>query len=72
MAKQEDKINEKFKIIEDLKAQIVKIDVRKTKTEEDINSIINKMWEEYELTPNNVQEYKKPDNVQFNIECYEE
>ena len=65
LAKQEDKINEKFKIIEDLKAQIVKIDVRKTKTEEDINSIINKMWEEYELTPNNVPEYKKPDNVQL-------
>ena len=65
LAKQEDEINEKFKIIEDLKAQIVKIDVRKTKTEEDINSIINKMWEEYELTPNNVQEYKKPDNVQL-------
>ena len=65
LAKQENEINEKFKIIEDLKAQIVKIDVRKTKTEEDINSIINKMWEEYELTPNNVLEYKKPDNVQL-------
>ena len=65
LAKQEDEINEKFKVIEDLKAQIVKIDVRKTKTEEDINSIINKMWEEYELTPNNVPEYKKPDNVQL-------
>ena len=65
LAKQENEINEKFKIIEDLKAQIVKIDVRKTKTEEDINSIINKMWEEYELTPNNVPEYKKPDNVQL-------
>lgn len=65
LAKQENEINEKFKIIEDLKAQIVKIDVRKTKTEEDINSVINKMWEEYELTPNNVLEYKKPDNVQL-------
>ena len=65
LTKQENEINEKFKIIEDLKAQIVKIDVRKTKTEEDINSIINKMWEEYELTPNNVPEYKKPDNVQL-------
>ena len=65
LAKQENEINEKFKIIEDLKAQIVKIDVRKTKTEEDINSVINKMWEEYELTPNNVPEYKKPDNVQL-------
>ena len=63
LAKQEDEITAKFKVIEDLKAQIVKIDVKKTKLEEDINDIINKMWEEYELTPNTVQDYKKPDNV---------
>ena len=61
---QEEEISNKFKVIEDLKAQIVKIDVKKTKLEEDIQSIINKMWEEYELTPNNVQdEYKKPENI---------
>ena len=61
---QEEEISNKFKVIEDLKAQIVKIDVKKTKLEEDIQAIINKMWEEYELTPNNVQdEYKKPENV---------
>ena len=61
---QEEEISNKFKVIEDLKAQIVKIDVKKTKLEEDIQSIINKMWEEYELTPNNIQEeYKKPDNI---------
>ena len=61
---QEEDISNKFKVIEDLKAQIVKIDVKKTKLEEDIQAIINKMWEEYELTPNNVQEeYKKPENV---------
>ena len=59
----EDEINNKFKVIEDLKAQIVKIDVKKTKTEDEINNIINKMWEEYELTPNNVKDYKKPENV---------
>jgi len=63
LSMQEEEITNKFKIIEDLKAQIVKIDVKKTKLEDDINSIINKMWEEYELTPNNVSEYKKPDNV---------
>ena len=61
---QEKEITDKFHIIEDLKAQIVKIDVKKTKLEDDINTIINKMWEEYELTPNNVGEVKKPDNVQ--------
>lgn len=59
----EQEINDKFKVIEDLKAQIVKIDVKKTKIEDDINDIINKMWEEYELTPNNVVDYKKPENV---------
>lgn len=60
---QEDEMTAKFKIIEDLKAQIVKIDVKKTKIEDDIKAIINKMWEEYELTPNTVKEYKKPENV---------
>lgn len=63
LSKQEEEITNKFKTIEDLKAQIVKVDVKKTKLEEDINSIINKMWEEYELTPNNVGEYQKPENV---------
>lgn len=63
LSKQEEEITSKFNIIEDLKAQIVKIDVKKTKLEEDINTIINKMWEEYELTPNNAGEYKKPENV---------
>ena len=64
LSEQEDEISEKFKVIEDLKSQIVKIDVKKTKLEEDIQTIINKMWEEYELTPNNItEEYKKPENV---------
>ena len=39
--------------------------MKKTKTEDEINEIINKMWEEYELTPNNVVDYKKPDNIQL-------
>ena len=65
LAKQENEITDKFKVIEDLKGQLVKLDVKKTKIEEDINVIYNKMWEEYELTPNNVGEYKKPENVQL-------
>ena len=63
LEEQENEITSKFKIIEDLKSQLLKLDVKKTKLEDDINSIINKMWEEYELTPNNVQDYKKPENV---------
>jgi len=60
---QEENISSKFTTIEDLKGQIVKIEVKKTKLEDDINDIIGKMWEEYELTPNTAGEYKKPDNV---------
>ena len=63
LSKKEDEQTAEFKTIEDLKAQITKIEVKKTKTEEDITDIINKMWEEYELTPNNVESYRKPENV---------
>ena len=52
-----------FDTIEGLKSQIVKMEVKKSKTEEDLNGIINTMWDEYELTPNNVENYKKPDNI---------
>ncbi len=64
LSKQEDEITAKFKIIEDLKGQLIKLDVKKSKIEEDINVTINKMWEEYEITPNTSGEYQKPENVQ--------
>ena len=63
LTSQEEQITEKFKIIEDLKGQLVKIDVRKTKIQEEISETINKLWEEYELTPNSIEEYEKPKNV---------
>ena len=63
LSKKEDEQTDQFKTIEDLKAQITKLEVKKTKTEEDITDIINKMWEEYELTPNNAGNYPKPENV---------
>ena len=63
LSKKEEEQTEQFKKIEELKAQITKIEVKKTKTEEDITDVINKMWEEYELTPNNAGEYQKPENV---------
>ena len=59
----EEQITEKFSIIEDLKAQLVKIDVKKNKLDEEITSIINKLWEEYELTPSVITGYPKPENV---------
>ena len=63
LSKKEDEQTEQFKTIEELKAQITKMEVKKTKTEEDITDVINKMWEEYELTPNNAGNYQKPENV---------
>ena len=63
LSKKEEEQTEQFKRIEELKAQITKIEVKKTKTEEDITDVINKMWEEYELTPNNAGKYQKPENV---------
>ena len=63
LTKKEDEQTEQFKTIEELKAQITKLEVKKTKAEEDITEIINKMWEEYELTPNNAGNYQKPENI---------
>ena len=63
LSKKEDEQTGQFKTIEELKAQITKMEVKKTKTEEDITDVINKMWEEYELTPNNAGNYQKPENV---------
>ena len=59
----EQQIEEQFKIIDDLKEQVSKIELRKSKIELELEQITNKMWEEYEITPNNATEYKKPENV---------
>ena len=59
----EKQINDQFSVIEGLKEQIVKIDVKKTKLEQDLEQVVNNLWEEYELTPNMVSDYKKPDNI---------
>ena len=59
----ENEVLAEFNVLEDLKAQITKLEVKKIKQEQDLEEIINKMWEEYELTPNSDVSYKKPDNV---------
>ena len=64
LAKQEEEVTSKFSVIQDLKGQLVKLDVKKTKIDYSMNEIINEMWEEYELTPNNAENYQKPENVQ--------
>ena len=62
--KTEEDIEEKYAIIEEIKNQANKLEVKKSKLDVELEQIINKMWEDYEVTPNNVGEYKKPNNVQ--------
>ena len=50
--------------IDDIKNHISKLDLKKSKIELELNQVINKMWEEYELTPNNTQDIKKCENPQ--------
>ncbi len=59
----EENILEQMKKIEELKNQVIKSDVKKAKLESERDQIINKMWEEYELTPGSATEYKKPTNA---------
>ncbi len=63
LSKTEEEILEQFKIVEDLKNQISKLEVKKSKLDIELEQIINKMWEDYELTPSNVVDYEKPSNI---------
>ena len=63
MAQTESGITSQFGVLEGLKEQIVKLEVKKTKVEQDLQQVTEKLWEEYELTPNNTEEYPKPNNV---------
>ena len=64
LSKKEEEQASQFKTIEDLKAQVVKTEVKTNKIKEDLSELINKMWDEYELTPNSAGDYKKPENIQ--------
>ena len=64
LEKTEKEITDQFSVIEDLKEQLVKIDVKKTKFEQDLKQVIDSLWEEYEMTPNNCENYEKPANIQ--------
>ena len=53
----EDNISNEFRTLDILKEQNIKLDLRKSKLELDIETIQNKMWEEYETTPNTATNY---------------
>jgi len=66
----EKEIEEQNLKLEDIKSQIAKLDLKKAKIELELEQIINKMWEEYEVTPNSVTEVEKiqkPHEVQKQV-----
>ena len=63
LEKTDEEILNQFKLIEDLKEQISKIEVKKSKVEFNLEQIYNKLWEDYELTPNNAEEFVRPKNI---------
>ena len=63
ITKAETEISEKYGIIEEIKNQANKLEVKKSKFDVELEQIVNKMWEDYEITPNTAGEYKKPNNI---------
>ena len=58
----EKQVEEITSIVDDVKTQISKLEVKESKYDLELNQVINKMWEEYELTPNNVGDIEKIEN----------
>lgn len=59
----EKSILEQYELVENLRDQLSKVEIKKSKVEVEQEQIINKMWEEYEITPNNATDYEVPENV---------
>ena len=59
----EENFTDQMEKIDGLKEQVNKADIKKSKYEVELDQIISKMWEEYEITPNDPGEYEEPKNV---------
>ncbi len=64
LSKIEEELDTQNKTIEDVRNQISKLDLKSSKLDLELNQVINKMWEEYELTPNNTGDIKKIEKPQ--------
>ena len=60
----EDKIEQQFNVLNGIKEELIKLENKKSKQEQEMEELINKLWDEYEITPNNADDYQKPTNVQ--------
>ena len=59
----EENFTDQMEKIDGLKEQVNKADIKKSKYEVELEQIISKMWEEYEITPNDPGECEEPKNV---------
>ncbi len=60
----EKEITKQFEVIQKIKEGLVKVDSKVTNTNQDLEEIINELWENYEITPNNAMEkFEKPTNI---------
>ncbi len=55
----EKELEEETKRIDDIRNQMTKLEFKKSKVELELDQVINKMWDEYALTPNTVQGIEK-------------
>lgn len=56
-------LTEQIEKIDGLKEQINKEDIKKSKFEVELEQVITKMWDEYEITPNDAGDYQEPKNI---------
>ena len=57
-------ITKQFEVIQKIKEGLVKVDSKVSNTNQDLEEIINELWENYEITPNNAMEkFEKPTNI---------
>ena len=71
LKKLEKDFEEQNEKLEDIKNQISKLEIKKSKIELEQTQIVERMWEEYELTPNNAgelaEEITNPQEVQKRV-----
>ena len=64
LEKVEDEITSQFETIQKVKEGLIKVDSKRQALSQDLNELINDLWNDYEITPNNAMEnYSKAENV---------
>jgi len=64
LAKTEDEVTKQFEVIQKVKEGLVKAEAKQSSMNQDLLDVINDLWSDYEITPNNAAEkYQKPENI---------